>query len=80
MELTNRQQPKQDNHFCCKWKHLHKINKCKQQMMKVLEKHMPEKKDTKNQIFIKSQMHVSKINHYEHNTANGGIENEAPRA
>jgi hypothetical protein len=46
-------------------------------MMKVLEKHMHEKTNTKDQIFIKSRMHVSKIKHYEHNIAIGGIENEA---
>jgi hypothetical protein len=43
MKLTNRQQQKQDDCFCCKWKHIHRKIKFKQQMMKVLQKHMLEK-------------------------------------
>jgi hypothetical protein len=39
-----------------------------------------KKKDAKDQISIKSQAHVLKIKHYEHNIVSASVKNEAPQA
>jgi len=80
MKLTNRQQQKQDDHFCYIWKHQHTKKNVNNKWWKLLKSICLKKTNTKDQISIKSRMNVLKIKHYEHNTASGGIENEALQA